>query len=44
MKIFTPKCDKNNNDEDMDVSQNVGVTLFNMSFDHTSNEDEANFL
>ena len=44
MKIFTPKCDKNNDDEDMDVLQNVGVTLSNISFDHNSNEDDANFL
>ena len=44
MMIFTLKCDKNNDDEDMDVLQNVGVTLSTISFDHNSNEDDANFL
>ena len=44
MKIFTPKCDKNNDDEDMDVSRNVGMTLSKISFDHNSNENDANFL
>ena len=34
LKIFTLKCDKNNDDEDMDVLQTVGVTLYNISFDH----------
>ena len=34
LKIFTLKCDKNNDDEDMDVLQTVGVTLHNISFDH----------
>ena len=43
-KIFTLRCDKNNDDEDMDVLQTVGVTLYNISFDHNSNEDYANFL
>ena len=44
MKIFILKCDKNNDDEDMDVLQTVGVTMSNISSDHNSNEDDANFL
>ena len=44
MEIFPLKCGKNNDDEDMDVLQNVGVTLSNISFDHKSSEDDANFL
>ena len=44
MKIFTLKCDKNNDDEDMDVLQTVGVTLSDIPFDHNNNEDDANFL
>ena len=44
MEIFPLKCGKNNDDEGMDVLQNVRVTLSKISFDHNSNEDEANFL
>ena len=44
MEIFTLKCDKNNDDEDMDVLQTVGVTLSDILSDHNSNEYDANFL
>ena len=44
MKIFALKCGKNNDDEDMDLLQTVGVTLSDIPFDHNSNEDDANFL